>query len=833
MIAAFQIKNLRTFLFLAAVSLLFDGMSMLHAQQASAQRTQNSGGEAEQTSINDVIDLASIGGQLVVRKDAIEAGADSAIVKVRVSRPTVLQARLHTAADALDVELINQSGWPVGHGRRDAGNSVAVGAVVMDGLYRLRVRKTEATADQRVAFEVTVRWSQSGPQGGNAESATENQRNAAAANAPAQPDDVSGPDDTLPGPTAGRSSSGGGNIINAGSRGGGGSGGGGGGAGGASGGGRSGGSSSTESGSGSTSASGDGPSTGGIRSGGSGKNGSPDDSLGSVIREAGNDNDSGGSSGGNAGGSGDTSGSDGLDIVEGGNDSGTLESSPPDAGASDGTDTIAGGGERNDDDETNGPELPEGFDALWDRSHIDQYGWTRLYPENAKRIIYVSSSEGSDRNNGLTRDNPLKTLEAGYESLRNGRADWLLLKTGDTWDRSDHRRLNWVKGGRSKQAPMVLSTYGAGPRPVLLDGKIGNTHVDNPKSTPGIRHLRVVGLHLKNDPSNKKRRPGIGWMAKSQDVLFEDVKIRGGKNTGIGLHGGEPQTLTNIRIRRCIVVDSYNTDGHSQGLYATGVEGLLIEQNTFDHNGWNPEVDGAEPTIFNHNIYIQRDNRQVVIDGNVIARGSSHGFQLRPGGVASNNLLLRNALAGFGSGDGGEKGMPDPAWLINNVVIGGTDIGDKPRGSGLSVHPNPDGRAAYNILIDRVSSDNEAALKFSNDSGPGEASIQVHHNVVRNWCKNDGRGLIVSEGNPRVVTTSKNIINGRYRKNGNAAAQSAPRYTLSAYLRRHDIADNWRGYLQRLRQRVRGHWPEPVMPSQMNPAFRAALMPAGWNLPGR
>jgi hypothetical protein len=49
--------------------------------------------------------------------------------------------------------------------------------------------------------------------------------------------------------------------------------------------------------------------------------------------------------------------------------------------------------------------------------------------------IYLSSSGGSDTN-PCTQAKPCKTLLKGYNMLRDGYPDWLLLKRGDVWTES-------------------------------------------------------------------------------------------------------------------------------------------------------------------------------------------------------------------------------------------------------------------------------------------------------------------------------------------------------------------------------------------------------------
>ena len=75
-----------------------------------------------------------------------------------------------------------------------------------------------------------------------------------------------------------------------------------------------------------------------------------------------------------------------------------------------------------------------------------------------------------------------------------------------------------------------------------------------------------------------------------------------------------------------------------------GVDGILLEGNVFNHNGWNPDVSGAVPTIFNHNIYLTFTNDNITVRGNTIANAGSHGLQARSGGNIENNLFLNDPI---------------------------------------------------------------------------------------------------------------------------------------------------------------------------------------------
>lgn len=55
--------------------------------------------------------------------------------------------------------------------------------------------------------------------------------------------------------------------------------------------------------------------------------------------------------------------------------------------------------------------------------------------------------------------------------------------------------------------------------------------------------------------------------------------------------------VENIAIRRCTILDTFSTprtDGHSEGFFASGVIGILLEENDFDHNGWHNRDDGSD-----------------------------------------------------------------------------------------------------------------------------------------------------------------------------------------------------------------------------------------------
>ncbi len=156
-----------------------------------------------------------------------------------------------------------------------------------------------------------------------------------------------------------------------------------------------------------------------------------------------------------------------------------------------------------------------------------------------------------------------------------------------------------------------------------------------------------------------------------EDCVFNHIELIAQKWTT-----GNP---TNISLRRNIWTgayyneSSYHRNSRPSNIYAEGVAGLLIEENVFDYGGWHPSVTGASANMFNHNLYIQAgtDGNKLVLRNNIISRGSSHGAQLRGGGLAEDNFFGRNAI---GLLVGYEKtALPTGtrAHLKNNVVSEG------------------------------------------------------------------------------------------------------------------------------------------------------------------
>lgn len=374
-------------------------------------------------------------------------------------------------------------------------------------------------------------------------------------------------------------------------------------------------------------------------------------------------------------------------------------------------------------------------------------GWTDLTPSADSRIIYVSSSQGNDSYDGRSQNRPVKTIQKAYDLIRDGKPDWVSLRRGDTFYESIP---NWKKSGRSKSEPMVITAYGTNTaRPKILTGNSKGMRATGPDFR---KHIYFVGLELRPHTRDTSGAPGgIEFICDFQDILIEDCKITGYADN-VQFQAPKGDFGTDVRIRRSVITDSWAVGRHSQGLYAARVDGLLIEGCTFDHNGWNENVNGAEPTIFNHNIYIQNNCDNLTVRDNIISNASSHGLQARPGGTVTGNLFYRNSISVLL----GHEKEQTTGRIEDNVILEGKDIApDLRRGMGIHVQN-----------VDRAKIRNNVILRNGTDTGLSEAisliggndrpitNLLVEYNVIYNWLNN----VVIENQNTRDMIFRFNVV---------------------------------------------------------------------------
>lgn len=445
---------------------------------------------------------------------------------------------------------------------------------------------------------------------------------------------------------------------------------------------------------------------------------------------------------------------------------------------------------------------------------IDVNGWTVFEPSTDTHIIYVSNGSGNDTNDGRSERTPIKTIAKGVALLRHGYPDWLLLKKGDTWT---DEVFGWVRrSGRSAGEPMLISSYGKGPRPLIKTRFNGAEPAIG--SSGGVGRggdfLALVGIEFyahTRDPASldfiasgiEKNVNGSGafFLNPSRWLLVEDCKFSF-YTTNLVFEGGAAQY---VALRRNIIVDAYSTNSHASGLYANNVVSLLLEENVFDHNGWNDSVSGAVATIFNHNIYLQSaayDPKSVsgpaILKGNIIANASSHGAQLRAGGLVTSNLFVRNPL--------GLLVLP-PSTINDNVFLSGNDIAASlPRGFGIQVNPGTGPNQITNNILAHENSSRPYGHGITLEIGT--AQIVVRNNIIYQW---DDPIDDKSAGN---ITLQNDI---------NVTGYRDPTRTVETYNVSLGGAPTLTGFLQEARKQSKGNWRIQYTANSVNNYIRAGF----------
>lgn len=316
----------------------------------------------------------------------------------------------------------------------------------------------------------------------------------------------------------------------------------------------------------------------------------------------------------------------------------------------------------------------------------DSNGWTVFTPSPDSRIMYVSI-DGNDASGRVYSPHDLSnpfdpgnvesfaTFSAAFAQTRDGFPDWVLLRRGDEFSANISPR-----SGRNASELSLIGSYGAsGPMPIIYPAASGAM-----LDFLGTReYVAVVGIdfYARGRDPNSPHYPGIGGTGIDgvstrgrpiHYILFEGCRFRFFAHNGLQSYDGP---VGSIVMRRTSILSTYSGGGgHSQGLFASGIDGILLEENIFDHNGWYSQAPGAPgmATMFNHNTYFE-DCHNVTFRRNIFTRPSSAGnkWTANQGAASSTNLRIVNNLyvdGEVGIGIGGNTFGPD---RFQNIEIEG------------------------------------------------------------------------------------------------------------------------------------------------------------------
>ncbi len=399
----------------------------------------------------------------------------------------------------------------------------------------------------------------------------------------------------------------------------------------------------------------------------------------------------------------------------------------------------------------------DGTEASGPRDQEAGYTTFDLSPDSL--LIYVSSSEGDDANDGLSPQTAVATPARGAELVRDGSPDFLLLKRGDTWrgmDLGPDRIARRFKSGPDAEHPIVISSYGdSTERPRLEIDKAFVDDDGNERSNLAIVGLAFISFpKIPGDPAfNGADGGAVRFVGTGQNILVEDNYVEYGEFV--------VQNVSNAEVRNNVVYRSYHVGTCSpgdpngdptfrpSGIFAGGVNGLLIEGNVFDENGWNPDVPEACATIYNHDMYLSSCTGLTVRE-NLVLRASSIGIKMSSSGLAAANEILIEGNV-FAEGEIGISmgGNADTEFRFANATVRDnvfTDIGrSQPTGRGLSwyidILDNDGVQILDNLLVNQPELSNPYGIHVG---GGSNRDVVIENNFMHGLQR---RALLVDASN--------------------------------------------------------------------------------------
>lgn len=301
-------------------------------------------------------------------------------------------------------------------------------------------------------------------------------------------------------------------------------------------------------------------------------------------------------------------------------------------------------------------------------------GWTRAEIARAEGLAAdkITAKWLADHPEyGATPDKALST-ELGtalwYHLDDTPSSNWLLFERG--YEYADTGRLvGRGASGESALHPLYIGAYGEGDAPRILDRfNIYQNDSDNVV----VRDLEFHG--------------GV-QILQGSNVLMENLTV---VHDGLNIQNVDGYTFRNSSILDVIKETPVNKGStwhpslnRDSGMFAKGIDGLLIENTFADRNGWAEGYDynmsskkPMPPSMYSHNYYLQNDNLDVTFRDNIVMRGASFGVQLRSGGVLEDNVFIdNNAAVNFLGGSYKNAGPIGHYTLMTDNVI--TSAGHK------------------------------------------------------------------------------------------------------------------------------------------------------------
>lgn len=277
---------------------------------------------------------------------------------------------------------------------------------------------------------------------------------------------------------------------------------------------------------------------------------------------------------------------------------------------------------------------------------VPNYAGEEVCPGPDAQILFVISSDGSDENDGLSALTPLRSIPRALARLRDGEADWVVAKRGDVWTEELGLRKS---SGKDARNPDVLTAYG--------DVSLGRprTEILTPDSPTGLKmwapvggslsYITLSGIELRSE--YELGGVGVRLLRDSSHIVLHDMRVSRFKD-GVVIQGTDGGRHANIALLGNTIDENAprTGGGHSQGVYATHVCGLILRDNNVLNNGYITRTHPtAGATTFNQGLYFQSDSCEVEdFRRNHVRGNAAAGVQFRSGvKLAEANVFSRNS----------------------------------------------------------------------------------------------------------------------------------------------------------------------------------------------
>ncbi len=424
----------------------------------------------------------------------------------------------------------------------------------------------------------------------------------------------------------------------------------------------------------------------------------------------------------------------------------------------------------------------------WKRSEVREFQFANTQEYQYYRLN-ISENNGADRLHlsefqllgpTIVEVNPVETISKADSLIRDGYADWMLLKKGDVWE---NQNIIISKNGFSSEKRLKIAAYGnKTERPRVGRIRVNSNNANN---------ILISGLGVSRINSWFSQQGG-----RPKNVLIEDVKTYSidSDTYDMTLSG-----IDNLELRRNVIAEPHPEEQqYNAAIYGSGNKGWLLEENRW-HNFLGPDTETQ--THKRNMVYIAASNRNVTFVRNIVTDSARHGAQI---GGHGRSIVMENILARHRHPleVGLRPRLPDGfsvnAYIKDNIIMEGrpNNPNSTPWSDGCGImfaNFDPDNKnvVSGNIIFNPDKSNNNfpsgngglIASTWHNVTS-GMQSAVIKKNIVYNWSRS--MRLSNFEGKVQNVLIHNNLIQNPIDRSDSGSSGYLARRDNNGY----DLSDN-------------------------------------------